>query len=116
VQERLTTQIAEAVGSAINPLGVGVVIEARHLCMMMRGVEKQHSSTITSSVLVLSVRKGPGTSFSRLFAQDTARPNLAIRDRFVAIDSIGQRRAFQHASCRSLLSWGDHRLAGSLTI
>ena len=51
VQERLTTQIAEALERAINPLGVGVVIEARHLCMMMRGVEKQHSSTVTSSML-----------------------------------------------------------------
>ena len=51
VQERLTTQIAEAILDAINPLGVGVVIEARHLCMMMRGVEKHHSSTITSSML-----------------------------------------------------------------
>jgi len=51
VQERLTTQIAEAIDKAIKPLGVGVVVEARHLCMMMRGVEKQHSSTITSSML-----------------------------------------------------------------
>ena len=51
VQERLTTQIAEAIQSAIRPQGVGVVVEARHLCMMMRGVEKQHSSTITSSML-----------------------------------------------------------------
>jgi GTP cyclohydrolase I len=51
VQERLTTQIAEAIVDAINPLGVGVVIEAKHLCMMMRGVEKQHSSTIMSSML-----------------------------------------------------------------
>jgi GTP cyclohydrolase I len=51
VQERLTTQIAEAILDAINPLGVGVVIEAKHLCMMMRGVEKQHSSAITSSML-----------------------------------------------------------------
>jgi len=51
VQERLTTQIAEAIESAIKPRGVGVVVEARHLCMMMRGVEKQHSATITSSML-----------------------------------------------------------------
>jgi len=51
VQERLTTQIAEAIDKAIKPLGVGVVVEARHLCMMMRGVEKQHSSTVTSSML-----------------------------------------------------------------
>jgi GTP cyclohydrolase I len=51
VQERLTTQIAETIQNAINPQGVGVVIEARHLCMMMRGVEKQHSSTITSAML-----------------------------------------------------------------
>ena len=51
IQERLTTQIAESVQRAIEPLGVGVVIEARHLCMMMRGVEKQHSSAVTSSML-----------------------------------------------------------------
>lgn len=48
VQERLTTEIAEAIEQAIHPAGVGVVIEARHLCMMMRGVQKQESSTITS--------------------------------------------------------------------
>jgi GTP cyclohydrolase I len=51
VQERLTQQIANAVQAAIAPLGVGVVIEARHLCMMMRGVEKQNSSTVTSAML-----------------------------------------------------------------
>jgi|GraSoiStandDraft_8_1057269.scaffolds.fasta_scaffold177612_2 GTP cyclohydrolase I len=51
VQERLTKQIAEAIHEAIEPLGVGVVVEARHLCMMMRGVEKQHSSAVTSSML-----------------------------------------------------------------
>jgi GTP cyclohydrolase I len=51
IQERLTTQIAEAIQNAIEPQGVGVVIEARHLCMMMRGVEKQHSSAVTSSML-----------------------------------------------------------------
>ena len=51
VQERLTKQIAEAIEDAIHPIGVGVVIEARHLCMMMRGVEKQHSAAVTSSML-----------------------------------------------------------------
>jgi len=51
IQERLTTQIAETIQKVIQPQGVGVVIEARHLCMMMRGVEKQHSAAITSSML-----------------------------------------------------------------
>jgi GTP cyclohydrolase I len=51
IQERLTTQIAETIQKAIQPQGVGVVIEARHLCMMMRGVEKQHSAAVTSSML-----------------------------------------------------------------
>jgi GTP cyclohydrolase IA len=51
VQERLTRQIADAIQDAIHPQGVGVVIEARHLCMMMRGIEKQHSSTVTSAVV-----------------------------------------------------------------
>jgi len=51
VQERLTVQIAGTIQKVIQPLGVGVVVEARHLCMMMRGVEKQHSATVTSSML-----------------------------------------------------------------
>jgi GTP cyclohydrolase I len=50
VQERLTEQIARAVDEVLNPRGVGVVIEAAHLCMMMRGVEKQNSKTITSAL------------------------------------------------------------------
>ena len=53
VQERLTTQIAEAIMEKIRPQGVGVVIEARHLCMIMRGVEKQNSIAVTSSMLGL---------------------------------------------------------------
>ena len=51
VQERLTQQIAEAIRDAVHPQGVGVVLEGQHLCMMMRGVEKQDSQTVTSSML-----------------------------------------------------------------
>src|SRR5213596_3387007 len=50
VQERLTDQVAEALCRVLTPLGVGVVIEAYHLCMMMRGVEKQNSKTVTSAL------------------------------------------------------------------
>lgn len=51
VQERLTTQISNELMRVLNPIGVAVIIEANHLCMMMRGVEKQNSYTITSSML-----------------------------------------------------------------
>ena len=51
LQERMTQQIAEAVASVISPRGVGVLVEAQHFCMMMRGVEKQHSGTVTSNML-----------------------------------------------------------------
>lgn len=51
VQERLTRQIADTLYEAVNPDGVGVVIEARHMCMMMRGVEKQNSAATTSAML-----------------------------------------------------------------
>jgi GTP cyclohydrolase I len=50
VQERLTEEVAQAVWDTIHPMGVGVVVEAYHLCMMMRGVEKQNSKTITSAM------------------------------------------------------------------
>ncbi|MGI4828035.1 MAG: GTP cyclohydrolase I FolE [Janthinobacterium lividum] len=51
VQERLTRQVAEAIEDAIQPQGVAVILEAQHLCMMMRGVEKQSSKTVTSAML-----------------------------------------------------------------
>src|ERR1700688_4488707 len=51
IQERLTNQIANAIQSKIAPLGVGVVVEGRHLCMVMRGVEKESSQTVTSAML-----------------------------------------------------------------
>jgi GTP cyclohydrolase I len=51
IQERLTSQIAQAIQNSIQPRGVGVVIEARHLCMIMRGVEKQRSEAVTSAML-----------------------------------------------------------------
>jgi GTP cyclohydrolase IA len=51
VQERLTTQIAEAIDEVLRPYGVAVVIEAAHLCMMMRGIQKQNSQTLTSCML-----------------------------------------------------------------
>jgi GTP cyclohydrolase I len=51
IQERLTQQIAETLQELLNPRGVGVICEARHFCMMMRGVEKQHSGAITSAML-----------------------------------------------------------------
>jgi len=71
LQERLTEQIARAIMEVLEPKGVGVVIEAQHLCMMMRGVEKQNSVMVTSSVL------------------GSFRSNIATREEFLAI--IGKR-------------------------
>ena len=71
LQERLTEQISRVVMESINAKGVGVMIEARHLCMMMRGVEKQNSTMVTSSVL------------------GVFRDSLATREEFFAL--IGRR-------------------------
>jgi len=60
LQERLTQQVASAITEAIAPRGVGVMCEAQHFCMMMRGVEKQHSGAVTSSMLG-SFRKNKAT-------------------------------------------------------
>ena len=51
IQERLTQEVAQTIQEVIRPLGVGVICEARHFCMMMRGVEKQHSGAMTSAML-----------------------------------------------------------------
>jgi GTP cyclohydrolase I len=51
VQERLTQQVAATIDEVVQPRGVGVICEARHFCMMMRGVQKQHSGTLTSAML-----------------------------------------------------------------
>ena len=66
VQERMTRQIADAIQEAIHPQGVGVVIEARHLCMMMRGVEKQNSSTVTSAMLGVFQKQNTRNEFLAL--------------------------------------------------
>jgi GTP cyclohydrolase I len=72
IQERLTSQIAQTIQEAIEPRGVGVVIEARHLCMMMRGVEKQHSSAVTSAMLgVFRTSKQTRDEFLSLIAHRT---------------------------------------------
>jgi GTP cyclohydrolase I len=72
IQERLTRQIADAIQNAIQPQGVGVVIEARHLCMMMRGIEKQHSSTVTSAMLGCFRQKETRLEFLSLVRQQGA--------------------------------------------
>lgn len=66
VQERLTLQIRDAIQEVLNPLGVAVVIEAQHLCMMMRGAEKQNSTTTTSAVSGEFHRDATRTEFMRL--------------------------------------------------
>ena len=73
IQERLTQQVAETIQDAIDPEGVGVICEAQHLCMMMRGVEKQHSSTITSAML------------------GAFRDNRRTREEFLSLISHGRR-------------------------
>jgi len=70
VQERMTHQILDAVKEALNPLGVAVVIEAKHLCMMMRGVQKQNSSTTTSAFYGEFEKDKTRSEFLRLISSD----------------------------------------------
>jgi GTP cyclohydrolase I len=72
VQERLTQQIARCIQEVLEPQGVGVIIEARHFCMMMRGVEKQHSGTVTSAMLgMMRQRKDTRDEFLALVRQNS---------------------------------------------
>lgn len=72
VQERLTKQVAECLQELLDAQGVGVIMEARHFCMMMRGVEKQHSATTTSAMLgVLRRRKETRDEFLSLVRQNS---------------------------------------------
>jgi GTP cyclohydrolase I len=74
VQERLTTQVAEALQAALQPAGVAVVIEASHLCMMMRGVEKQNSQALTSCMLgAFRSRRETREEFLQLIHNNTSR-------------------------------------------
>ena len=74
VQERMTQQIAETLQDVLKPKGVGVICEARHFCMMMRGVEKQHSGTVTSSMLgAFRQNKESRDEFLALIRQDASR-------------------------------------------
>ena len=74
VQERMTQQIAESLQDVLKPRGVGVICEARHFCMMMRGVEKQHSGTVTSSMLgAFRQQKETRDEFLSLIKQDASR-------------------------------------------
>jgi len=70
VQERLTTQIRDAFQEALSPLGVAVVIEAKHLCMMMRGVEKQNSVTTTSAFCGAFEHEPTRSEFLRLLSSN----------------------------------------------
>jgi GTP cyclohydrolase I len=72
LQERLTQEIAQSLQQVLDPLGVGVVCEARHLCMMMRGVEKQHSGAVTSAMLgAFRDRKETRDEFLALLRQNS---------------------------------------------
>lgn len=73
IQERLTSQIATAIQEKLSPQGVGVIIEARHLCMVMRGVEKQNSTTTTSAMLGV-FRENKQTRDEFLSLVNTPRP------------------------------------------
>ena len=73
VQERLTLEIMNAIKDTLNPMGVAVVIEAQHLCMMMRGVQKQNSETVTSAFDGEFQKNSTRTEFLKLISADLSR-------------------------------------------
>lgn len=73
VQERLTVEIMNAIKDTLNPIGVGVVIEAKHLCMMMRGVQKQNSVTTTSAFDGEFMKNATRSEFLKLITADLSR-------------------------------------------
>jgi GTP cyclohydrolase I len=73
VQERLTVEIMDAIKETLNPLGVAVVIEAQHLCMMMRGVQKQNSETTTSAFDGEFQKNSTRSEFLKLISSDLSR-------------------------------------------
>jgi GTP cyclohydrolase I len=86
IQERLTNQIAETLRETVNPLGVAVVMEATHLCMAMRGVEKQNSVAVTSSMLGV-FRDNARTRMEFLELLKTRADGTSIRERFSGVPS-----------------------------
>jgi GTP cyclohydrolase I len=73
IQERMTQEIAQTIQEVVDPVGVGVICEARHFCMMMRGVEKQHSGAVTSAMLgAFRDRKETRDEFLALVAKESA--------------------------------------------
>jgi len=96
IQERLTQQVAQTVQEMIDPVGVGVICEARHFCMMMRGVEKQHSGAMTSAMLgAFRDRKKTRDEFLQLIdflfplriLRLHARPDLRLRQNHVVVSA-----------------------------
>jgi GTP cyclohydrolase I len=86
VQERLTQQIAETIDAKVAPLGVGVVVEATHLCMAMRGVEKQNSVTVTSAMRgVFHGDARTRSEFLELIRVRPAAPRLTVAEGFACV-------------------------------
>jgi GTP cyclohydrolase I len=86
VQERLTQQVAETIDAKVAPLGVGVVVEATHLCMAMRGVEKQNSVTVTSAMRgVFHGDARTRSEFLELIRVRPAAPRLTVAEGFACV-------------------------------